>query len=111
MNTDQQKQQVVYGNEYYPYGKPKKTPPPKFLLESQVEKKEVDTSDQDSDPSVFSMIPDLSFDQMKLFTQEVEKAFEPRVKHQELLDKIAEVIRSIDSTDEEKIDKITDLLL
>ncbi len=84
-----------------------------LLLEFKVEKK----NDQISpDPNltysaIFSKIPDLSVDQLLDLSNTMQKIFEPMVKHRKLMDSIAEVIRSSDVTDDEKIDRISDLLI
>lgn len=85
-----------------------------ILLELKVEKKEDQTISPDlnlSYSAIFSKIPDLSIDQMEDLTNTFTNIFEPQVKHRKLMNKIGEVIRSSDVSDEEKIDKISDLLI
>ena len=80
-----------------------------FLLESQVEPEVHEPNINLS--SVFSKIPELSLNQLEYFNTTMRQTVEPALTHTKLRNDVAEIIRSDKLTDEEKVDKITDLLL
>ncbi len=86
------------------------------LLEFKLEKKEEQTSSADANlnlnfSTLISKISKISINEMKELSNIVDNAFALVFNHAKLVDRIAEVIRSSDVTDEEKIDRITDLLI
>ena len=79
------------------------------LLEFQVNRGK--ESEKDTNSSFLSQMFTLDIDLVKYITDMTKMILEPARIHQELIDSISEVIRTKDLGDEEKIDKISDLLL
>lgn len=74
------------------------------IKENEKDNKEVITS-------LTEVMPDLSIDQIKFTTDMMKRVYDPLLIQKKLLDSIGNVMRSEDMTDEQKIEKISDLLL
>lgn len=86
----------------------------RVLLELQVEKAQDQTSTQDPNLSMSSLMPkifDLPTDQLNDLSDSIKRTFEPVINQRKLMNDIAEVIRSKNLNNEAKIDLISDLLI
>jgi hypothetical protein len=97
-----------------------------FLLESQISPQQIPsaketisescssfekTCEKESIGDLFDKVSCLNLQQLEDMTSDMKKMFEPALTMKKLKDDISVIIRSSTLTDEEKIDKISDLLI